>query len=96
MTNTVDGWTADHAKAFRDFLQTSPGVLLIEGLRLAVGIPADGTAGADRTLVSAGEVRGRAQILGLLLAHQLVGTTVAAVESSYPDLDDDNKWPATR
>ena len=89
----MSDWTAEQARQTRAFLDTPTGQEILGNLREAIGMPTDGTD-QGRTLVSAGEIRGRAQMLNLLLAHRQVPGQVAEKAEEYPSLDDDSKWTA--
>ena len=87
----MSDWTVEQARQLRAFLDTTAGNELLDNMREAIGMPTDGTD-QGRTLVSAGEIRGRAQMLNLLLAHRQVANEVSDKAEEYPSLDDDSKW----
>jgi len=90
---TTENWSNENARQTRAFLDTPTGQFLLDTLRMSIGMPTDGTD-QGRTLVSAGEIRGRAQMLNLLLAHRQAPDQVAEKAEEYPSLDDDSKWTA--
>jgi hypothetical protein len=88
----TENWSNENARQLRDFLETPTGQFLLDTMRQSIGVPADGSD-QGRTLVSAGEIRGRAQMLNWLLAHRQSVVQAAEKPSvAYPDLDDESHW----
>lgn len=85
-------WSSNDEFNWNSFLQTETGKRLIP--KLAEQLPAllDG-GDVNRILIRTGETRGFQKAVAVLLELTHSPPQPAQTESSYPDLDDNEKWP---
>lgn len=92
-TNEAPEWNSDNASELKTFLSGETGQKVLAILSFFAPKPLDG-ADVNKTLVSAGEVRGYADAVEniLNLRTQRPPETEPKTEN-YPSLDDEAAWP---